>query len=47
VSIFSKGDFVFREGEKADQLHFLMDGNVTLKVKLTSRPESITVSVVN
>ncbi len=43
---FSQGDFIFREGEKADKLHFLLDGQVVLKVNLTSRPESITVSAV-
>jgi CRP-like cAMP-binding protein len=44
---FSQGETVFREGEEADKLHFLLEGDILLKVKLTSRPESITVSVVN
>jgi CRP-like cAMP-binding protein len=44
---FKKGDFVFREGEKADKLHFLINGSVALRVNLTSRPESITVSFVS
>ena len=44
---FAKGETVFREGEKADKLHFLLKGDIVLKVKLTSRPESITVSVVS
>lgn len=42
-----KGDFVFREGEKADKLHFLLSGSIALRVKLTSRPESVTVSFVS
>jgi CRP-like cAMP-binding protein len=42
-----KGEFVFREGEKADKLHFLLNGSVALRVKLTSRPESVTVSFVS
>jgi CRP-like cAMP-binding protein len=42
-----QGDFVFREGEKADKLHFLLNGSVALRVKLTSRPESLTVSFVS
>jgi CRP-like cAMP-binding protein len=42
-----KGDFVFKEGEKADKLHFLLNGSVALRVKLTSRPESVTVSFVS
>ena len=46
-SAFSQGDSVFREGEQADKLHFLLEGNIVLKVKLTSRPDSITVSAVN
>jgi CRP-like cAMP-binding protein len=44
---FSQGDVIFREGEQADKLHFLLDGEIVLKVKLTSRPESISVSVVS
>lgn len=44
---FSQGDIVFREGEQADKLHFLLNGEIVLKVKLTSRPESISVSVVS
>ncbi|MBP6179422.1 MAG: cyclic nucleotide-binding domain-containing protein [Anaerolineales bacterium] len=43
----AKGDFVFREGEKADKLHFLLSGSIALRVKLTSRPESVTVSFVS
>lgn len=42
-----KGEFVFREGEKADKLHFLLHGSVALRVKLTSRPDSVTVSFVS
>lgn len=42
-----KDEFVFREGEKADKLHFLIEGSVALRVKLTSRPESVTVSFVS
>jgi len=43
---FSPGDVIFREGGSADKLHFLLNGEVLLKVSLTSRPESITVSAV-
>lgn len=42
-----QGEFVFREGEKADKLHFLLKGSVALRVKLTSRPDSVTVSFVS
>jgi CRP-like cAMP-binding protein len=44
---FLQGENVFREGEDADSLHFLLEGSVLLKVRLTSRPESITVSAVS
>ena len=43
---FSEGEYIFREGEEADKLHFLLEGEIVLKVKLTSRPEQITVSAV-
>lgn len=42
-----KDDFVFREGETADKLHMLVSGSIALRVKLTSRPDSVTVSFVN
>jgi CRP-like cAMP-binding protein len=42
-----KGESVFREGEKADSLHFLINGSVALRVQLTSKPESVTVSFVS
>ncbi|NOT03892.1 MAG: cyclic nucleotide-binding domain-containing protein [Anaerolineales bacterium] len=42
-----QGEFIFHEGEKADKLHFLLNGSVALRVKLTSRPESVTVSFVS
>ena len=41
-----KEEYVFREGEKADQLHFLVSGSIVLRVKLTSKPEHVTVSFV-
>ena len=44
---YTTGEVIFREGEKADKLHFLLSGIITLKVKLTSRPENITVSAVH
>jgi CRP-like cAMP-binding protein len=44
---FSRGDVIFHEGDRADKLHFLLVGEIVLKVKLTSRPESISVSVVS
>jgi len=46
-ALYSRGDTIFREGEEADKLHFLLHGEIVLKVRLTSRPESITVSAVS
>ena len=43
----SKDGYVFREGERADKLHLLVRGSIALRVKLTSRPESVTVSIVS
>jgi CRP-like cAMP-binding protein len=40
------GEYVFREGEKADKLHLLISGSIALRVNLTSRPDSVTVSYV-
>jgi CRP-like cAMP-binding protein len=43
----AKDGYVFREGEKADKLHLLVKGSIALRVKLTSRPDSVTVSIVS
>jgi CRP-like cAMP-binding protein len=43
----TKDGTVFREGEKADKLHLLVKGSIALRVNLTSRPDSVTVSIVN
>jgi len=42
-----KDGFVFREGDTADKLHLLISGSIALRVKLTSRPDSVTVSFIN
>jgi CRP-like cAMP-binding protein len=42
-----KDNLVFREGERADKLHLLVSGSIALRVNLTSRPDSVTVSFVN
>ena len=41
-----EGQTAFREGEKADKLHFLLKGSVALRVNIMTRPESVTVSFV-
>lgn len=42
-----KGSYVFKEGETADKLHLLVSGSIALRVNLTSRPDSVTVSFVD
>ncbi len=42
-----KDGYVFREGETADKLHLLVKGSIALRVNLTSRPDSVTVSIVS
>ena len=44
---YKKDELVFREGESADKLHFLIKGSIALRVKLTSRPDKVTVSFVS
>jgi len=44
---FNEGQTVFREGEKADKLHFLISGSVALRVNIMTKPESVTVSYVS
>ena len=43
----SAGQTVFREGEKADKLHFLLKGSLALRVNIMTKPDSVTVSFVS
>jgi CRP-like cAMP-binding protein len=43
---FLAGQSVFREGEKAEHVHFLIKGSLALKVNIMTRPDSVTVSFV-
>ena len=43
----SRGELIFTEGDRAEYLYILVEGKVAIRVKLTSRPESITVAVLN
>ncbi len=45
--VVAKDGYVFHEGEKADKLHLLVKGSIALRVHLTSRPDSVTVSIVS
>jgi CRP-like cAMP-binding protein len=42
-----EGETVFREGQDADKLHFLLKGSIALRVNIMTRPESVTVSFVS
>lgn len=41
------GDELFCEGCEAKKLFILLEGNVTLSMKLTSRPENLVLGVIN
>lgn len=43
----NKGEKVFNEGQKAEGLFFLLEGEIALQIQLTSRPVKITVLIVN
>jgi CRP-like cAMP-binding protein len=47
VITHSRGELIFTEGDKAENLYILVEGEVAIRVRLTSRPESITVAVLN
>lgn len=42
-----EGEVVFREGQTADKLHFLLKGSIALRVNIMSKPDSVTVSFVS
>jgi CRP-like cAMP-binding protein len=41
------GDELFCEGCEAEKLYILLEGNVALSMKLTSRPENLVLGVIN
>lgn len=45
--VLGAGETVFREGQGADKLHFLLAGSIALRVAIMSRPDSLTVSFVS
>jgi CRP-like cAMP-binding protein len=42
-----RGEMIFREGTKAEQLYILLAGKVAIQVHLTSRPKTITTAIIN
>lgn len=43
----SSGETIFQEGDEADRLHILLEGKVSIRVHLTSRPASVAVAILN
>ena len=41
------GDVLFCEGCGAEKFYILLEGNITLSMKLTSRPENLVLGVIN
>ncbi|KPL08115.1 hypothetical protein AMJ86_01910 [bacterium SM23_57] len=41
------GEVLFCEGCEADKFYILLEGNVTLSMKLTSRPENLVLGMIN
>jgi CRP-like cAMP-binding protein len=41
------GDVLFCEGCEAEKLYILLEGNVTLSMKLTSRPENLVLGIIS
>jgi len=46
TSSYKPGDYIFKEGDNAKSLHFLITGNIALKVQIMTKPDSITVSYI-
>ena len=44
---YEEGDTIFEEGEEACCLYILLDGKVKIHTQLTSRPENISMAVLN
>jgi CRP-like cAMP-binding protein len=43
---FVLGEMIFEEGEKADWVYVLLEGNVRISIDLTSKPAYITVAMI-
>ncbi len=41
------GEQLFCEGCEADEFYIMLEGNITLSMKLTSRPETLVLGVIN
>jgi len=43
---FKAGDYIFKEGDNAESIHFLLHGTIALKVQIMTRPDYVTVSYI-
>ena len=44
---FSKGELIFHEEEEAEYLYILLEGKISMGVSLTSKPTTVTVTVLD
>ncbi|MBN1564085.1 MAG: cyclic nucleotide-binding domain-containing protein [Anaerolineae bacterium] len=44
---YAEGDTIFEEGAEACCLYILLDGKVNIHTQLTSRPEKISIAIIN
>lgn len=42
-----RGELIFQEATKAEKLYVLLEGKVAIRLQISSKPQSITVSVIN
>ena len=42
-----RGELIFQEATKAEYLYVLLEGKVAIRLQISSKPQSITVSVIN
>lgn len=43
---FKAGEYIFKEGDNAQSIHFLVQGSIALKVQVMTRPDFVTVSFI-
>lgn len=43
---FDAGELIFKEGDNAHSIHFLVNGTIALKVQIMTRPDHVTVSYI-
>lgn len=43
---FEAGEHIFKEGDNANSIHFLVQGTIALQVQIMTRPDHVTVSYI-